>query len=308
MISFIVIGKNEGDRLVKCLKSVRNFALDNNAKYEIIYVDSQSTDGSLEYVKSLNWVSCHSLSGKCNAARARNLGASKSKGNNLFFVDGDMELNSKAYTSYFNVQENLYHPIMTGNRLDIFYDNNWNKIGSLKTGPNHDIEQITTGGLFIIESNLWNEISGMDSKLNCFEDNDLAYRIFKKRNIKVLKKQVVLADHHTIRYTNKDRFRKLIKSEYFCFRGMVYRKHMNSLKILKILFKNDLTLLTLIFSTILSLVMLSPYYVLIYFLIIGLKLMFVTEFKEDISKLERYFIEIIKDIKILKGFIMPCKN
>ena len=52
MISFIIIGKNEGWRLQKCLQSI-SYVVEQDAivNYEIIYVDSQSTDNSIELAK-----------------------------------------------------------------------------------------------------------------------------------------------------------------------------------------------------------------------------------------------------------------
>ena len=52
MISFIIIGKNEGWRLEKCLQSIVSIVKqDKIVDYEIIYVDSRSTDDSIELAK-----------------------------------------------------------------------------------------------------------------------------------------------------------------------------------------------------------------------------------------------------------------
>src|SRR6202043_1185833 len=44
-LAIVVIGRNEGDRLVACLDSIRAVS-DMPEPYELIYVDSNSTDGS----------------------------------------------------------------------------------------------------------------------------------------------------------------------------------------------------------------------------------------------------------------------
>ena len=52
MISFTIIGKNEGWRLEKCLQSVVSIVeQDEITDIEIIYVDSQSTDDSVVLAK-----------------------------------------------------------------------------------------------------------------------------------------------------------------------------------------------------------------------------------------------------------------
>lgn len=88
----VVIGRNEGERLRQCLAS-----LCKSIKY-IIYVDSGSTDGSVELALSLNVeVISLDLSQPFTAARARNAGLmalveSNPNINYVQFVDGDCEV------------------------------------------------------------------------------------------------------------------------------------------------------------------------------------------------------------------------
>ena len=49
LISVVVIGRNEGQRLVACLKSIKDVTL----PIELIYVDSNSQDDSPELAKAL---------------------------------------------------------------------------------------------------------------------------------------------------------------------------------------------------------------------------------------------------------------
>ncbi|HRD68005.1 MAG TPA: glycosyltransferase, partial [Candidatus Competibacter sp.] len=51
-LSVVVIGRNEGERLMRCLESVRTMA-DPGGPVELIYVDSASTDGSPERAATL---------------------------------------------------------------------------------------------------------------------------------------------------------------------------------------------------------------------------------------------------------------
>jgi glycosyltransferase involved in cell wall biosynthesis len=52
MISVVVIGRNEGERLERCMRSVQSADTDGRA-VELIYVDSDSTDGSAERAAAL---------------------------------------------------------------------------------------------------------------------------------------------------------------------------------------------------------------------------------------------------------------
>jgi len=72
-VSVVVIGRNEGQRLEHCLASVKQAAW-GNTRYELIYVDSKSTDASVARAQALG---AHTLvladASPC-AAKARNLG------------------------------------------------------------------------------------------------------------------------------------------------------------------------------------------------------------------------------------------
>ncbi|MDP1699402.1 MAG: glycosyltransferase [Aestuariivirga sp.] len=85
----VVIGRNEGERLVACLRSLRS------SQYPIVYADSGSTDGSVERAASMGAeVTILDRASPFTAARARNAGLARL--NELWpnlqyiqFVDGD---------------------------------------------------------------------------------------------------------------------------------------------------------------------------------------------------------------------------
>lgn len=91
-IGIIAIGRNEGERLGRCLRSVvgRGWA--------VAYVDSKSTDGSVDLAKSLGVEVLElDMSIPFSAARARNAGFEKLIENHpqtefVQFVDGDCEV------------------------------------------------------------------------------------------------------------------------------------------------------------------------------------------------------------------------
>ena len=88
----VVIGRNEGERLKRCLQSISGF-IDR-----VVYVDSGSTDDSVAFVKSLGAdVVELDMATPFTAARARNEGSKKLLKrlpalDYLFFVDGDCEV------------------------------------------------------------------------------------------------------------------------------------------------------------------------------------------------------------------------
>ncbi len=58
-ISFIIIGRNEGWKLTKCLESVmRAIKFNRLSNYEVFYVDSKSTDDSIHRAKRFKTQRC----------------------------------------------------------------------------------------------------------------------------------------------------------------------------------------------------------------------------------------------------------
>jgi GT2 family glycosyltransferase len=92
MLGVVVIGRNEGERLERCLRSLVGHA------GVIVYVDSGSTDGSQDFARSLGVeVLALDMSTGFTAARARNAGTARVRelapgARFVQFVDGDCEV------------------------------------------------------------------------------------------------------------------------------------------------------------------------------------------------------------------------
>lgn len=71
-IGVVIIGRNEGDRLVRCLQSARL------APARVVYADSGSTDGSADWARGAgHQVIELDLTQPFTAARARNAGLAR---------------------------------------------------------------------------------------------------------------------------------------------------------------------------------------------------------------------------------------
>jgi glycosyltransferase involved in cell wall biosynthesis len=88
----VIIGRNEGDRLVRCLKSL------SPQVSQLVYVDSGSTDNSVEMAHSIGaQVVALDMTVPFTAARARNAGFERVRqldpqAEYVMFVDGDCEV------------------------------------------------------------------------------------------------------------------------------------------------------------------------------------------------------------------------
>ena len=114
-IGIVIIGRNEGERLIRCIQSLHEHIANT------VYVDSASTDGSLEAAKKLG---AHTLAldmlKPFTAARARNAGFAEllrlfPETEYVQFVDGDCEvLNSWLEVATIFLQNNPQIAVVSG--------------------------------------------------------------------------------------------------------------------------------------------------------------------------------------------------
>jgi glycosyltransferase involved in cell wall biosynthesis len=269
MISFIVIGRNEGWKLKKCIQSILDTIIYNKLdNYEIIYVDSQSTDDSLDIAKSFGSIKIFQITGTYNAAIGRNIGANESKGEILFFIDGDMEIIPDFLHLVYAQQIGLKYDFVSGQFENNYYDNNGNFLykenyHSLK----NDIYQSTTGGLFIIKNNLWESVKGMRTKYRRSQDLDLGLNL-SKIGVKLLRKKELLAKHHTIAYKDSVRMWKMLVKGFDLYRVVLFRDHYRSSAMHRDYLRTNYSNLFLIFSVFMSIMTNSYFLFLLYFAII----------------------------------------
>jgi glycosyltransferase involved in cell wall biosynthesis len=88
LISVVVIGRNEGERLRRCLQSVSAMVRDD-FQTEIIYVDSGSVDGSVALAQEMGAQTIALQPERPTAALARNAGWCAARGSIILFLDGD---------------------------------------------------------------------------------------------------------------------------------------------------------------------------------------------------------------------------
>lgn len=107
LISVIVIGLNEENLLSRSLQSVLASQL-QSCDLEVIYVDSGSIDNSFNIAQSFHQVTALNLDNpKPSAAKARNFGVKKAKGDFIQFLDGDSILHENwLQTAYAHICNN----------------------------------------------------------------------------------------------------------------------------------------------------------------------------------------------------------
>lgn len=254
MISFIVIGHNEEKNLKRCFESIFSTLEYNKIKdYEIVYVDSKSTDQSINIAHRFKEIKVFQITGNCNAAIGRNIGANESKGNILFFIDGDMEINKKFLKLVLDKNFNLKYDFVTGEVVDVI------------DGITHKLRttnKFLPGGIFLINKQLWLLAQGMKTKFKTGEDLDLGLRISKLGYTMVLKEEVI-TNHYTKPYLDKSKIWKMVwDKSFFYSRCVLYRDHIFNKQMYHELWLTDKTFILLLFNIACSLII--PQYIVLF--------------------------------------------
>ena len=275
MISFIVIGRNEGWRISNCLESIYKTIESNQLKdYELIYVDSNSTDDSIERAQKYTDVRVFKITGKYNAAIARNIGAKESKGEVLFFIDGDMEILPDFLPNVIKNDQFLYE-FVSGTWIDYKYDTFGRLISKDQYDSSKKVDKLssTTGGLFLIKRELWFEVGGMKNKMRRSQDLDIALRL-AKRGIFLLRKKELLAIHHTVPYNDKKRMWKMLISGDNVYRVLLLRENILNHNEWILFLRGNYTFISLLLALILIMIFQKYIIVFLYFIVIVGRILF----------------------------------
>lgn len=242
-VSFIVIARNQAATVAASLDSA--FRAARSARllsFEVIYVDSNSSDGSVQMVQKRfgGTVNIMGLTGAMNAGIARNVGASVAKGNVLFFIDGDMEISPDFLREVLDEHNGLLHPLVTGQLPEKLYD-----AGGKPIGDAPDRYRIRTrhfrpelGGVFLIDRTLFRSSGGFASELRCNEDLDLGLRLARAGTLALAIPRPI-ATHHTVEYLEWARLIPMIRTGSLFYPGVLFRRHITNRFYLPILISHQ---------------------------------------------------------------------
>jgi cellulose synthase/poly-beta-1,6-N-acetylglucosamine synthase-like glycosyltransferase len=174
-IAVVIIGRNEGVRLKRCLESVEAMQYPLPL-LDIIYVDSRSTDKSVELARGMG-VETVVLDGPTTAARGRNAGWTRTSAPFVLFLDGDTILDPGFVRSALVELNDPKVAGVWGNRREIdcagsiynaLFDLEWNA----PTGPT-----LYFGGDALVRLEALQAVSGYNSNLIAGEEPDMCRRM-----------------------------------------------------------------------------------------------------------------------------------
>jgi GT2 family glycosyltransferase len=178
-LGVVVIGRNEGERLKRCLQSICGVA------QSVVYVDSGSGDDSVAMSRGFG-VSVVDLDLRTpfTAARARNEGFARLMSlqptlEYVFFVDGDCEVIEGWLDSGLNFLEN--HPeygVVCGRRRERFpHKSVYNLLCEIEWNDNPIGETKFCGGDALMRAKSFQQVGGFSPTLICGEEPELCVRL-----------------------------------------------------------------------------------------------------------------------------------
>lgn len=179
-LGVIVIGRNEGNRLRRCLESILSDC------DRLVYVDSNSSDNSVAIARSMNLEVLElDLSRPINASRARQEGYNRllalyPQTEFVFFVDGDCEVSSGWIEKAVTTLEELTNAAVVCGRLKERNPERsiYNRICNLEwDAPVGEVS--STGGIAVMRVQAYDEVGGFDPTVSAGEEPELCYRLRK---------------------------------------------------------------------------------------------------------------------------------
>jgi len=177
----VVIGRNEGDRLEPCLRSVQAAGL------PLVYVDSGSSDGSATLARGLG-INVLELdpSRPFSAGRARNEGLGEALSNwpnlrHVMFLDGDCTLDPDfpgAAAMLLDAEPDV--ALVTGHLSERFPDaSRYNRLCAIEwrspAGPITNMNSL--GGIMMVRISAFRGVGGFDTNAIAGEEPDLGVRL-----------------------------------------------------------------------------------------------------------------------------------
>jgi glycosyltransferase involved in cell wall biosynthesis len=176
MLSVVVIGRNEGARLVRCLESIGQMT-PPPGPVEVIYVDSGSTDGSLERAARFEVKLKRLESANPCAAAGRNAGWRQAKAPIIFFLDGDTVLECNFVADTISELNDPKVAVVFGNRREINPKASiYNRLCDLDWSAPAGVTEFC-GGDALIRRDVLERIGGFDERLIAGEEPEMCQRI-----------------------------------------------------------------------------------------------------------------------------------
>ena len=175
-LSVVIIGRNEGERLTRCLKSVRAIR-DPGGDIEVLYVDSASRDDSVARAAASGARVIEVAPERPSAALGRNAGWREARAPYVLFLDGDTILDPDFASVALKALDDPQVAVVWGHRREIHPEQSlFNRVLDLDwvypPGPSD-----FCGGDAVMRTEVLRAVDGFDASLIAGEEPELCQRI-----------------------------------------------------------------------------------------------------------------------------------
>jgi cellulose synthase/poly-beta-1,6-N-acetylglucosamine synthase-like glycosyltransferase len=175
-LSVVIIGRNEGSRLVRCIRSAQAMR-DIRGPIEIIYVDSASKDGSAERARALGARVIVVHPERPSAALGRNAGWRAAQAPVVLFLDGDTILDPDFAARALPLLKDPNVAVVWGHRRELHPEASiYNRVLDLDwvypPGPSE-----FCGGDALMRRAALERVNGFDERLIAGEEPELCQRL-----------------------------------------------------------------------------------------------------------------------------------
>ena len=192
--SIILLTYNKLEYTKICIESIRKFT--PKGKYEIIVVDNNSNDGTLDWLKEQDDLKVIYNNYNAGFPKGCNQGIKISKGDSILLLNNDTVvtpnwlniLDKTLYSSEkIGAVGSITNSCSNGQAINVNYNNidemiNFSKSINTYNENNHEFKLWLVGFCFLVKKNILNEVGYLDEIFTPgnFEDNDLSFRILEK--------------------------------------------------------------------------------------------------------------------------------
>ena len=301
-VTAVITTYNEEERIENCIKSIIDVFSKAGLSYEIVMVDSSSEDRTIS--KSDKYpIKIISLKGQRSPSLGQHVGFLNSKGDVIFFIDGDMELIIDP-SEVCPLLEKLNDKVAGLQGYFIDYQTDGTKNNLHKVSEESKVSFLP-GSAFYSRAALVEE--NFNPFLSSNEERDLGYRL-KDAGFSLLRVPIAMVNHHRKKSTSG--FSELLRrhrNNLFRGSGQVFRCQ----KTLYSFFQHFLYLkYDFMFATSLVLILFSFFYNYLYFLsaIVFSHILLLSYYKFNYGNINRYFIKYFIFWGILTGFLTYRKH
>ena len=216
-VSAIIIGRNEGERFKACVQSL---AVGDYQRLKKIYVDSGSTDGSLEFAQDNGWHTVSlDMSKPFTAARARNAGAEYCREQwpetqGLMFIDGDCSVAPDwlaTGVAFLNARPDVVG--VAGQRQERFPEASiYNQLCDMEwRTPEGSVDYV--GGDSLVRAKPFWDVGGFDAAIIAGEEPELFLRL-RAKGYAVWCLDVLMTEHDANIHRGRQWFKRVQRAGY----------------------------------------------------------------------------------------------